>query len=163
MAIGREDFEAGVDGDALSQVMNCLANDKALTQTELQESTGLDTKSLVLALGKLEELGKIRTKQFESARYFLKVASVPHQQWYTLDEAANYLRVSRRTIYQLLQKSQLASYRLGQGGHRRIKQSDLDHVMVFDEGEDLYAMNAVSDPVLAELWDNEKDAEYDNL
>ena len=28
---------------------------------------------------------------------------------------------------------------------------------------DLYAMNAVADWVLAELWDNEKDAQYDYL
>ena len=29
--------------------------------------------------------------------------------------------------------------------------------------EELYAMSSAVDPVLAELWDNEKDAEYDRL
>lgn len=34
---------------------------------------------------------------------------------------------------------------------------------VYDEIEEVYAMNAIADPVLAEVWNNEKDAEYDRL
>jgi len=32
-----------------------------------------------------------------------------------------------------------------------------------DDGEELVALNAKSDPVLASLWDNDKDAAYDCL
>ena len=32
-----------------------------------------------------------------------------------------------------------------------------------DDGEALVALNAKSDPVLASLWDNDKDAAYDRL
>ncbi len=32
-----------------------------------------------------------------------------------------------------------------------------------DLGEELLALNAKSDPVLADLWDNPKDARYDDL
>jgi hypothetical protein len=32
-----------------------------------------------------------------------------------------------------------------------------------DEGEELLALNARADPVLAQLWDNRKDAAYDRL
>ena len=32
-----------------------------------------------------------------------------------------------------------------------------------DEGEELLALNAQADPLLAELWDNRKDAAYDRL
>ena len=32
-----------------------------------------------------------------------------------------------------------------------------------DEGEELLALNATADPLLAELWDNRKDAAYDRL
>lgn len=32
-----------------------------------------------------------------------------------------------------------------------------------DEGEELLALNAKADPLLAELWDNRKDATYDRL
>ncbi len=32
-----------------------------------------------------------------------------------------------------------------------------------DEAEGLLAMTAAADPVLAELWDNEQDAAYDQM
>jgi len=32
-----------------------------------------------------------------------------------------------------------------------------------DEGQELLALNAKADPLLAELWDNRKDAAYDRL
>ena len=32
-----------------------------------------------------------------------------------------------------------------------------------DEGEGLLALTAQADPVLAELWDNQKDSEYDRV
>ncbi len=32
-----------------------------------------------------------------------------------------------------------------------------------DEGEGLLALTAQADPVLVELWDNQKDSEYDRL
>jgi hypothetical protein len=32
-----------------------------------------------------------------------------------------------------------------------------------DDGEELVALNAKADPVLASLWDNDKDAAYDRL
>jgi hypothetical protein len=32
-----------------------------------------------------------------------------------------------------------------------------------DEGEELLALNAKADPLLADLWDNRKDAAYDRL
>jgi hypothetical protein len=34
---------------------------------------------------------------------------------------------------------------------------------VYEEIKEMYAMNAITDPVLEELWDNEMDAEYDRL
>ncbi len=32
-----------------------------------------------------------------------------------------------------------------------------------DEGEGMFALTAKADPVLAELWDNPRDSEYDRL
>ena len=57
----------------------------------------------------------------------------------------------------------MVSYRIGDEGHRRFRRGDLDGVMRKDEAVELYGMGAAADPVLAELWDNEKDAEYDRL
>ena len=163
MSVGKEDFEAGVYGDTLSRVMKWLPDDKALMQGEIEELTGLRTKVLNDALPALLGLGYIQDKWINESRYYMKIVSVLHQGWYTIDEAANYLRVSRRTIYQLLQTGQLVSYRVGKRGHTRFKHEHLDRVMQKEESVESYAMSAVADPVLAELWDNDKDAEYDSI
>lgn len=84
------------------------------------------------------------------------------QDWYTIEEAAEYLRVSRRTMYHLVKERQLTAYRVGAKGHKRFRHEELDQVM---KKEDVfpYTMTANADPVLAELWDNDKDAEYDKM
>jgi excisionase family DNA binding protein len=161
MEVGREDFEAGHYGNDLQLIMQCLPSDKAWTEREIQNATGLETKLLNYGLPKLVELGRIEKKWLGAATHYCKVLSPLHQEWYTIDEAANYLRVSRRTIYQLIEQGELACYRVGKGGHRRFWKGDLQGVMSEERGRGVYAMNAASDPVLAELWDNEKDAEYD--
>jgi len=163
MPVGSEDFEAGIDGSALHMVMECLSTGQGLTEREIQERTDLTTKMLNIALPQLVDLGKIQKKWIVHSYYYLQAKAAPRQDWYTIDEAANYLRVSRRTVYQLLQEGQLAGYRVGKGGHRRLRLGDLNQVMKREDPVETYAMNAVADPVLAELWDNEKDAEYDNL
>ena len=161
MEVGREDFEAGHYGNSLQLVMQCLPDDKAWTERQIQEETGLDAKSLNYALPNLEQLGYIQEKWLGGAKHYCKVLHPLPQEWYTIDEAANFLRVSRRTIYQLIEQGELACYRVGKVGHRRFRRGDLEGAMSQEGGRGVYAMNAASDPVLAELWDNEKDAEYD--
>ncbi len=90
-------------------------------------------------------------------------SSLESQQWYTIEESANYLRVSSRLVYQLVQEGQVTAYRVGSGGHRRFKREDLDAVMHREDEPDMSVLTARDDPVLAELWDNERDAEYDKL
>ena len=89
------------------------------------------------------------------------------QEWFTVDEAAEYLRVSRRTIYELTRADKLPAYLLGKQRHRRFRRDDLDAVLrpqtsrrQLDEGLE---MTAESDPVLAQMWDNEMDSAYDRL
>lgn len=48
--------------------------------------------------------------------------------WLTVDEAASYLRVSRRMIYKLTQQGRLPAYLIGEGRHRRYRRQDLDRV-----------------------------------
>ncbi|MCH7997622.1 MAG: helix-turn-helix domain-containing protein [Chloroflexi bacterium] len=92
------------------------------------------------------------------------------KEWCTVDEAAEYLGVSRRTIYKLSKEGRLQAYILGKQRTRRFRKRDLDGVpRALDgpregnliEGSD--ALSVRTDPVLAELWDNEKDAVYDAL
>ena len=89
------------------------------------------------------------------------------KEWFKVEEAAEYLCVSRRTIYKLTKEGRLPAFRIGRERHRRFRKEDLDKVP--QPGEEtknlelLLKPMAKADPVLAELWDNEEDAAYDRL
>ena len=89
------------------------------------------------------------------------------KEWFTVQEAAEYLCVSRRTIYKLTEEGRLPAFRIGKERHRRFRKEDLDKVPRPGEGntdlEALLRVSAKTDPVLAEVWDNDKDAAYDRL
>jgi excisionase family DNA binding protein len=89
------------------------------------------------------------------------------KEWFTVEEAAEYLCVSRRTIYKLTKEGRLPAFRIGQKRHRRFRKEDLDRVPRLGEAigttEGLLKLTAKSDPVLAEVWDNERDAAYDRI
>ena len=87
------------------------------------------------------------------------------QRWYTISEAAEYMRMSRRKVYQLCAERLLVGYRAGGKGHRRFNKEDLDDVLKRDAGEQRVceALTAEEDPILADIWDNELDAQYDAL
>ena len=87
--------------------------------------------------------------------------------WFTVTEAARYLRVSRRTIFSLCADQALVGYRTGVGKHRRFKKEDLDKLLKKEKAENdfeqPYALTSKNDPVLAEVWENEMDSAYDQL
>jgi excisionase family DNA binding protein len=89
------------------------------------------------------------------------------KEWFTVEEAAEYLRVSRRTIYKLTREGRLPAFRIGQERHRRFRKEDLDRVpRPGEEARDLEGvleLTAYTDPLLAEVWDNERDAAYDRV
>ena len=89
------------------------------------------------------------------------------KEWFTVEEAAEYLRVSRRTIYKLTKDGRLPAFRIGQEYHRRFRKEDLDKVprLIEDKKtlEGLLNLSASSDPVLAKVWDNERDETYDRI
>jgi excisionase family DNA binding protein len=89
------------------------------------------------------------------------------REWFTVNEAAEYLRISKRTIYKLTKEGRLPFFRIGLERHRRFRKEDLDKVPTpvqeVKNVEGISALTAKSDQVLAELWDNEKDAAYDWL
>jgi excisionase family DNA binding protein len=51
------------------------------------------------------------------------------QEWFTLNEAAKYLRVSRQTIYNYINQGLLEYYELKSGGGKRIRRSALDALL----------------------------------
>ena len=81
--------------------------------------------------------------------------------WLTLREAADYLRVSQRTMRTLVVREQVTAYRINPRGALRFKADDLDEAL--EPTARPGPLTALSDPVLAELWDNEDDAIYDDL
>ena len=89
------------------------------------------------------------------------------KEWFTVEEAAEYLCVSRRTIYKLTKEGRLPAFRIGKERHRRFRKEDIDKVPRLGEEianvETLLKLSAKADPVLAEVWDNDKDAAYDRL
>ncbi len=89
------------------------------------------------------------------------------KEWFTVEEAAEYLCVSRRTIYKLPKEGRLPAFRIGKERHRRFRKEDIDKVPrpgnETANVETLLKLSAKADPVLAEVWDNEKDAAYDRV
>ena len=89
------------------------------------------------------------------------------KEWFTVEEAAEYLCVSRRTIYKLTKEGRLPAFRIGKERHRRFRKEDIDKVPRPGEEianvEMLLKLSTKADPVLAEVWDNDKDAAYDRL
>ena len=90
-----------------------------------------------------------------------------NREWFTVEEAAEYLRVSRRTIYKLIQEGKLPALQIGKERGRRFRIEDLDKVLRREEKPSdntaLLNLSAEADPVLAELWDNDKDSAYDRI
>jgi excisionase family DNA binding protein len=88
------------------------------------------------------------------------------KEWFTIEEAAYYLCVSKRTIYQLTKDGRLPAFSIGRERHRRFRKVDLDKVPRKKDNEPIEGSNqltAESDPALAEVWDNERDSAYDRL
>ena len=92
---------------------------------------------------------------------------VVQQEWFTVREAAEYLWVSKRNIYKLCQENLLIGHRTSKRGHWRFRKEELDNVMKRGISENdvtgLVALNAMANPILAEVWNNDKDAAYDRI
>ncbi len=92
-------------------------------------------------------------------------APLEPQMWYTVDEAARYLRLPRQIIYMLIKQGYLIAYQVTGRGNERFARDDLDGLMrVVDfSGDRITDRRAVliSSESLADDWDNELDAIYD--
>ncbi len=130
---------------------------------ELRTKTKLNIADLDGALAELEHLGAINSKHTPNQVFYWKAGADAGKEWYSVGEAATYLSVSKRTVQQLIRDGEMVAYRVGRGGHHRIRRGDLDSPMRLENHAGLTEMGRADDPVLSELWDNQKDAEYDRL
>ena len=85
--------------------------------------------------------------------------TVVQNEWLTIAEACEYLRVTRATLYRWAREGSLPLYKLG-GRATRVKRPDLDQLLV--EKDYSNAWTKLSEASFARDWDNEKDAAYDN-
>ena len=150
-------------GTTVKRVLDCIPVEGAIGYFDLRERTGLAGESLDGSLEALEGLGLIEAKRTGTQVFYWKPAQRPIKAWYTIEEAAGHMAVSKRTVQHLIRDGQLTAYRVGRGGHRRIKSEDLDSAMHRDDRGDIASMTAREDPVLADLWDNDQDSVYDHL
>ena len=82
-------------------------------------------------------------------------------------ESLNCHCLSKKTIYKLTRECRLPAFRIGKERHRRFRKEDLDRAL--QPGKEMtninrfLALTAKADMVLAEVWDNEKDAVYGRI
>jgi len=144
---------------ALEQILE----DTAIGYLELRRTTGLTETILDEALTELEQLGMIHFKKSANEVLYWKAVAQSVKEWYSVDDVAKYLSVSKRTVQQLIRDGEMVVYRVGRGGHRRIRRTDLDGPMHREYNAGLVELGEAVDPVLSELWDSEQDTAYDRL
>ena len=85
------------------------------------------------------------------------------ERWLAVAEAAKYLGVSQRTIYDWTKEGRLGAYRTPTGGLLRFRRADLDVCLVLTAPQEPRPITEKEALVLTALWDNEADAVYDTL
>jgi len=148
-----------IDGGRWSR----YSNTRQIRYLELRRTTGLTESILDEALAGLEQMGMIHSKKSANEVLYWKAVAQPAKEWYSVDDAAKYLPVSKRTIRQSIRDGEMVAYRVGPGGHRGIRRTDLDGPMHREDNAGLVELGEAVDPVLSELWYNEQDADYDRL
>lgn len=84
--------------------------------------------------------------------------------YYTLDETAALLRVSRRSIMELLENGIAPGIKIGR--HWRILGQDLLQLPQREEQSDTQLTRSLvrlSEPAFTKVWDNDEDSVYDGL
>lgn len=153
---------SGSIGDR-QRLLELIPADPPIGYLELRRKPRLTGTDLDGALAELEDLGIINSKHTTNQVFYWRVGADPGKEWYSVGEAATYLSVSKRTVQQLIRDGQMVAYRVGRGGHHRIRRRDLDSPMHREDNPGILDLAGAHDLLLSELWDNEKDAEYDLL
>ena len=168
--VGKLDFEAGHPGRVFQEIRERIAQrwrrGEATRTYELDSElrgAGYDPKQINEGLIWLKKNGLVRVKQLGSYETLAPVENDVIAQpspWQTLEEAAEYLRVSPRTIHTWVKKGRLMGHQAGPRGVLRFRREDLDASLMPTSAE-ATVIDGREDPVLTELWDNEADAVYD--
>ena len=128
-----------------------ILEDAAIGYLELRRTTGLTETILDEALTELERLGMIHSKKSANEVLYWKAVAQSVKEWYSVDDVAKYLSVSKRTVQQLIRDGEMVAYRVGRGGHRRIRRTDLDGPMHREYNAGLVELGEEVDPVLCSI------------
>ncbi|MCL6642167.1 MAG: helix-turn-helix domain-containing protein [Candidatus Bipolaricaulota bacterium] len=93
-----------------------------------------------------------------------------HKEWwqistdayYTLEEAAKLLKLHPQTLRRWIHQGKLAAKRFGKQYRLRLEDLERAAQPAFSEAAELSPFDRMALASLAELWDNEEDAVYDD-
>ena len=88
---------------------------------------------------------------------------MPTETYYTLEEAAKMLKLHPQTLRRWIREGKLPAKRFGK--QFRLRLEDIERAAqpaLHAEAEELSSSDRMALASLAELWDNEEDAIYDN-
>lgn len=71
---------------------------------------------------------------------------IDEMRWFTVDEASEYLRITRATLYTYMKDGRLPFYYLAGTRNRRIKKSDVDALLILGRSEDIEIENEIGTP-----------------
>ena len=129
------------------RLLEFIPADPPIGYLELRRKTKLAGADLDGALLELEDLGAIISKHTTNQVFYWRVGAESGKEWYSVVEAATYLSVSKRTVQQLIRDGEMVAYRVGRGGHHRIRRGDLDSPMRLENHSGLTEMGRAEDPV----------------
>jgi excisionase family DNA binding protein len=159
MRISDVEFRIGKSGREYPAVLQAMPEEGGVDYFEIEKAyTGVSPKpaaTLEKVLQDLEFAGVIERKSVGGREYYQRRKS-----WWSSKEVAAFLGVSQRTIQLWANEGKLPFVRVG--AHLRFPREAVEDLGTGWETK-RGPITAAEDPVLAELWDNEADAAYDNL
>ena len=156
MRIGRADFEIGSLGRVHQAVLDAVPEEEAIEEAELRATYGqVEDNNKPSFEQVVENLSPSLVRRQISDRTFY----IRRKAWLSSAEVARRLGVSKRTVQAWGQQGVMTGRRVG--GRLRFAAETVEEWV---RGGNRTAATAKSrDTVLTQMWDNKKDAKYEQL
>ena len=157
MRIGRADFEVGNLGRVHQAVLDAVPEDEAVEEAELRaiyydQTTESPKPTFEQVIENLS--GQVVRRQIGDHNFYIR-----RKAWLSSAEVARRLNVSKRTVQAWGQQGLLLGRRVG-GRLRFAAEAVEDWARGTKQGAE---SSKGPDPVLTQVWDNDKDREYERL
>ncbi|MFC1935701.1 helix-turn-helix domain-containing protein [Chloroflexota bacterium] len=155
MRIGRADFETGNIGSVHQAVLDVIPEEEAIEEAELRsaydKAPDPNKPSFEQVVENLSH--RINRRQIDGRTFYIL-----KKEWLSSAEVARRLGVSMRTVQAWGQRGVMGARYVGD----RLRFAG-EVVEEWVRGKRVTTVGKTKDTVLTEVWDNEKDAEYDRL